>query len=609
MDTIDSKDFLDGLTSRPGVYRMLDERGAVLYVGKAGNLKKRVSSYFGKRQDSPKTRALVRQVSRVEVTVTRTENEALLLESNLIKELKPRYNVVFRDDKSYPYLYLSSGHAFPRLSFYRGARRAKGHYFGPYPGAGAARRALNLAQKLFQLRQCDDVFFRNRRRPCLQYQIKRCTAPCVGLIDPEIYREDMQHAVMFLEGRNEEVIAALTGPMQAASDALDFERAAHYRDQIASLRRIQEQQHITVPEGECDIVACALRAGQACVQVFYIRGGRNLGNRAFFPSHGAEEKSGPIISTFINQQYLGGRDLGRIPPDILVSHEPDDRILLEEVLSQQRGAPVRIRNRLRGEKARWIEMAVDNAAVALEQRISTRQRYLSKLEELGSAVWMESTPERIECFDISHLRGEAAVGACVVYGAEGTMKSEYRRFNITGITPGDDYAALRQVFERRYSRVQKQDGTLPDLILIDGGRGQLRAVQGVMRELQLEELILVAVAKGPSRRPGLETLILSLGDRVLRLRADSPGLHLIQEIRDEAHRFAITGHRRARTRRRMTSPLQQIDGVGVKRRQQILRYFGGLQGVQRAGVEELAKVPGINKNLAQKIYDALHVGR
>ncbi|MBI2969366.1 MAG: excinuclease ABC subunit UvrC [Gammaproteobacteria bacterium] len=605
MDSPDPRELLQGLSSRPGVYRLLDGRGRVLYVGKAANLKKRVSSYFGRRQDSPKTQALVRQVRDVEVTVTRSEGEALLLESNLIKELKPRYNVVFRDDKSYPFLYLSID-PFPRLSFYRGTRKGKGRYFGPYPNAGAARRTLNLTQKLFRLRQCDDTFFRNRRRPCLQYQIRRCTAPCVGLIEADRYREDVRHAVLFLEGRDEDVISALTGPMQAAAETMDFERAALYRDQIAALRRIQEQQHVTVSRGDCDVVACAIRAAQACVQVFYIRGGRNLGNRTYFPSHGADETAERIIGAFLNQHYLSGPDAGRIPSELFLSHGPEDVPLLERVLSDRRGGPVHIQYRLRGEKARWMEMAKDNAAIALEQRLSAGDKYRHRLETLRVATRLDEVPERIECFDISHTRGEATVASCVVYGPDGPVKSDYRRFNISGVAPGDDYGAIRQVVERRYSRLQREDARLPDLILVDGGTGQLRVAQEVMRELQLEDIAMIAVAKGPARRPGLETLILSAGQLALRLEADSPGLHLIQEIRDEAHRFAVMGHRRARGKRRMKSPLEEIHGVGARRRQELLRYFGGLQGVERAGVEELARAPGIHKNLAQKIYTALH---
>ena len=606
MSNFDNKSFTGTLTARPGIYRMLDKEGHVLYVGKAGNLKKRVSSYFAKTPDSPKTRAMVAQINDIQVTVTRTEGEALLLESNLIKELKPRYNVVFRDDKSYPYLHLSSQSDFPRLSFYRGNRNKKGRYFGPYPSAGAARRTLNLAQKLFQVRQCDETFFKNRSRPCLQYQIKRCTAPCVGYVDKETYAEDVEHTVMFLEGKNEEVIQTLLKPMQIASDQLEFERAAHYRDQIANLRRIQESQHVTVLKGEGDIIACALREGQANVQVFYIRGGQNLGNKSWFPRHSHEEQPEAIIHAFITQYYLSGRHNEPIPAEIYVSHKPDDNALLERLLSERKKKPVRIHHRVRGEKAKWIEMARENAEVALQQRLSQKQKYRERFELIRQILDMDEPIERIECFDISHTGGEGTVASCVVFSGEGAIKSDYRRFNIDNITGGDDYAAMRQVIQRRYMRVKKEEGKLPDLILIDGGKGQISSARESLAELQLQDINLLGVAKGVSRKPGLETLILSDGKKERRLKPSDPGLHLIQEIRDEAHRFAITGHRQRRKKRRMTSPLEGIEGVGSKRRQQLIKYFGGIQGVERAGVEELAKVAGINKNLAQRIYDSLH---
>jgi excinuclease ABC subunit C len=597
---------LAGMTSLPGVYRFLDGRGRALYVGKAGNLRKRVSSYFGRRQDSPKSRAMLARVRAIDVTVTRTEGEALLLESNLIKSLRPRYNVLFRDDKSYPYLYLSLEHAFPRLSFYRGPRRGRGRYFGPFPGARAARQTLNLAQKLFRIRQCDDAFFRARRRPCLQYQIDRCTAPCVDLIGPAEYAQDVRHATLFLEGRNEAVIDALTGPMQRAAEALDFERAAQFRDRIASLRRIQEQQIINAPRGECDIVACSRTEQQACVLLLHVRRGRIVGNRPFFPEHEASEEPAAIIGAFLKHRYLGRDEDADIPPEILVSHSPREAGLLERVLSAAAGRNTRIIHRTRGERTRWIAMARDNADISLRQRLSLRERTGSRLETLRGALGLADVPGRIECFDISHSSGEATVAACIVYGEEGALKADYRRFNITGNRPGDDYAALSEALERRYSRQKREDRRLPDLVLVDGGRGQINAARKVMAELQLDEIPLIGIAKGPSRKPGLEQLIMSREGRALRLPPDSPALHLLQEIRDEAHRFAITGHRRRRERRRSRSTLEEIPGIGSRRRQSLLRHFGGLQGVARAGIEELAMVPGINKNLARKIYDALH---
>lgn len=608
MDKFDPELFLKAVTARPGVYRMLDGKQSVIYVGKAANLKKRLGSYFAKRALSPKTRAMVTQVREIAVTVTRTEGEALLLESDLIKELKPRYNIVFRDDKSYPFLHLSSDQEVPRLSFYRGARRGKGRYFGPFPGAGSARRTLNLVQKLFQLRQCDDSYFRNRSRPCLQYQIRRCSAPCVGKIDADAYREDVMHAVMFLEGRNEEIIEALAGPMRRAADALEYERAAHYRDQISSLRRIQEEQHVSAPEAECDVVGCSIRDGQACIQAFYFRGGRNLGNKAFFPSHDAIETEAGVVGAFLTQHYASGRGRDQIPSSIYVSDLPGDRALLESGLSLARGRPVKILHPLRGKRVRWVSMARENAELALQQRQSAGEKHAYRLAVLRKSLGVSMDLERIECFDVSHTSGEATVASCVVFGSAGPIKDDYRRFNIRNVVPGDDYGAMRQAIERRYSRIAREDGIWPDLILIDGGKGQVSVAQAALRNLQADGIALVGVAKGPARRPGLETLILTDSDRKLRLAPDNPALHLIQEIRDEAHRFAITGHRRQRARRHTESPLEQIGGIGSRRRQSLLRHFGGLQGVERAGVEELVRVPGINKNLAQKIYNALHGG-
>ena len=606
MSKFNHKDYLAALTTKPGVYHMLDSHAAVIYVGKANNLKKRVSSYFSRQHDSPKTRAMVKQIDNIEVTVTHTEGEALLLESNLIKELKPRYNILFKDDKSYPYLYLSSDQDYPRLSYYRGARTGKGRYFGPYPSAGPARRTLNLTQKLFQIRQCDDSFFRNRSRPCLQYQIKRCTAPCVGYIDKHEYLRDIEHAVMFLQGQDEQVIKALTEPMQQAADALQFERAAQYRDQIANLRRLQESQHITAPKGEIDIIVCSLAADMACVQIFYIRGGRNLGNKTFFPKHAGSEPAENVISAFLAQYYLLARTERQVPPEIFVSHKPDDAEILQQSLSQQAGKRITICHRLRGERAKWMQMSRENAQIALQQQIAMKQKLTDRFQALQQVLACEDSIERIECFDISHIQGEATVASCIVFANEGPIKSDYRRFNIDDITPGDDYAAMRQVIERRYTRVQKEAGNLPDLILIDGGKGQVNAASEVMQELQLGDIMMMGVAKGPARRAGMETLILCNSRREFKLAPASSALHLIQQIRDEAHRFAITGHRQRRKKRRTQSPLERIDGIGSKRRQRLIRHFGGMQGIVRAAIEDLAKVPGINKNLASKIYHSLH---
>ena len=605
MSDFDYKSFCRTLTQLPGIYKMLDADGTVIYVGKAANLKKRVSSYFSKKYKDGKTASLVRQIQAIEVTVTNTQGEALLLESNLIKELKPRYNIVFRDDKSYPYIHLSLDHPFPRLSFYRGARKHQGRYFGPYPGAGAARQTLSLTQKIFQIRPCNDTFFQNRSRPCLQYQIKRCSAPCVGFISKTDYAEAVQHSMLFLEGKNEEVIRELTGPMQKAADIRDYERAACYRDQVIALRKIQEQQHINSASGEMDIIGCSIAGGLACIQVFVIRSGRNLGNKTIYPSHGRDADCTEVMGAFLSQYYLG-RDR-YIPPELLLSHQPQDSRLIADGLSQQAGRKVRLSHRLRGERAKWVGLAVKNADVSLQQRIASKEGIQARFTALREALKLEDVPDRIECFDISHTGGEATVAACVVYGREGAIKSAYRRFNIVNVKAGDDYGAMRQVIERRYTRIRKEEGVLPDLVLVDGGTGQVNAAQSVMQELQLEHIPILGIAKGPTRKPGLETFIMSNSSRAFSLTPGSPVLHLLQEIRDEAHRFAITGHRQARGNKRKHSPLEQIEGVGSKRRQQLLRHFGGIQGIERAGVEDLVKVPGINKNLATKIYHSLHI--
>ncbi len=603
----DHKAFLATLTSRPGVYRMLDEQGEVIYVGKARNLKRRVSSYFSRADQSPKTRVMVSRIRGIEVTVTRTEAEALLLENNLIKAFKPRYNVLLRDDKSYPYIVLSDDE-FPRFGVHRGKRGKKGRYFGPYPSAAAVRESMNLLQKLFPVRQCENSYYRNRSRPCLQFQIKRCTAPCVGLIDAEAYAEDVRHAVLFLQGRSSEVINALVERMEVASAALEFEQAARYRDQIASLRRVQEQQYIEGSGGDLDVIAVERRGGLSCIQVFFIRGGRNLGNKAFFPRGEAEADEAGLLSAFLGQYYLDsdGGAVRPIPGEILLSHETDDSEVLQELLGEAAGRKVKLSHRLRGDRARYLEMARANAEQALTAQLLHKANLQARFEALQEALGLDEPPRRIECFDISHTMGEATVASCVVFDSNGPLKSDYRRFNIEGITPGDDYAAMRQALERRFRRLKEGEGSFPDLLLIDGGKGQLAQAEEILRELQVVEVTLVGVAKGPSRKPGLEQLFLSATGAGFILPADSPALHLIQQVRDEAHRFAITGHRQRRAKSRRESPLEAIEGLGPKRRQALLRQFGGLQEVTRAGVEELCRVKGISPNLAQRIYDAFH---
>lgn len=600
--TFDAAAFLKTLTGRPGVYRMLDADNTVLYVGKARNLKKRVSSYYRSSGLNAKTRALMEQVAGIDVTVTHTEGEALLLENNLIKKYLPRYNVLLRDDKSYPYIYLSSDQDFPRVTLHRGARRGKGRYFGPYPSAAAVRESLQLLQKLFRVRQCEESFFNNRSRPCLQYQIKRCTAPCVGLIGPDEYARDVGHTVMFLEGKSTQVIDELVSDMEHAADTQNYELAAVCRDRIASLRRVQEKQYISTDGGDLDIVACLTDRGSACVQVFFIRGGRNLGNAVFFPRLPAEAGSADVLAAFIPQYYLG-KD---IPPELLISHQPGERELIETVLCEQAGHKVILRTNVRGSRARWVKMALNNAEHALHAFLNTRQGYTDRLRALVPALQLDELPERIECFDISHTRGESAVASCVVFGVEGPLKSDYRKFNIQDIQPGDDYAAMEQALTRRYTRLQQGEGKLPDLLLIDGGKGQVAAAARVLEELQVTGVRILGVAKGPGRKPGLETLYFPGKRDSMSLPSGSPALHLIQQVRDEAHRFAITGHRARRARARKTSPLEDIPGVGPKRRQQLLQQLGGLREVARAGVEDLSMVKGISRTLAQQIYDAFH---
>jgi excinuclease ABC subunit C len=604
MPAFDAKAFLRTLTTRPGVYRMLGPDGEVLYVGKASNLKNRVSSYFRGGSQSIKTRSLVSQITGVQVTVTNTEGEALLLENNLIKELKPRYNVLLRDDKSYPYIYLSTEDEYPRLAFHRGARRGKGRYFGPYPNAGAVRESLNLLQKTFRVRQCEDSFFRNRSRPCLQYQIKRCSAPCVRLPSPEEYARDVRHTELFLEGRSSEVIDELVSRMEDAASHMEYEQAARYRDQIATLRRVQERQYVSGEGGDLDIAACVVRGATACVQLFMVRGGRNLGNKTFFPRAPEDATAEDVLGAFVAQFYLAHET----PPEILLNSSLDDAELLEQVLSDRAGHRVALRERVRGERARWLAMAVANADHALDARLSTRAGMFQRIEALQQALDLDEPPQRMECFDISHTRGEATVASCVVFNGEGPLKSDYRRFNIEGIEPGDDYGAMEQALRRRYTRLKQGEGKLPDLLLIDGGKGQVASACRVLEELQVEGVQVVGVAKGPERRPGMETLHV-VGDGERHLAPDSPALHLIQQVRDEAHRFAITGHRQRRSKARNTSPLEAIPGIGPKRRQQLLRQFGGIRELSRAGVEDLAKIRGISRELAQDIYDALHGGR
>jgi len=605
-EPFDSKAFLASLTHRPGVYRMLAAGGDILYVGKARDLRKRVGTYFGSKAHHPKTQALMSQTARVEVTVTGTEQDALLLEHNLIKEHHPRFNVVLRDDKSYPWIYVSTLQDFPRFEFHRGSRKAAGRYLGPWPGAGAVRESLTQLQKLFRVRQCSESFFANRTRPCLQYQIQRCTAPCVGLIQPGEYQRDVADAILFLEGRNSAVLASLVKRMEQASAALDYERAAVLRDQVGLIRKIQAEQVIAgTGVDEADVIGVHQHEGQACIAVVLIRGGRVLGSRTWFPRVVAGTDDDEVVAAFISQHYFREAP----PAEILVPVPLADGPVLEAALASRSPGRVLIRDRVRGTRRRWLEMAATNARQGLASRLASTASVRGQLESLASALGLDDVPGRIECFDISHTGGGETVAACVVFGPDGPLKSDYRRFNIRGIEPGDDYGAIRQAVERRFARIRDGESPLPDLLLIDGGRGQVEKAREALEEFQLGQLPLIGVAKGRDRRAGEEKLAFPGEATTRTLPPASPALLLIQQIRDEAHRFAITGHRQRRSRARVTSTLEAIDGLGPQRRRSLLRQFGGLQGIRQAGVADLAKVHGISRSLAQRIYDHFHGGQ
>ncbi|PSJ46893.1 excinuclease ABC subunit C [Zobellella taiwanensis] len=603
----DAKAFLRAVTEQPGVYLMFDDTGTILYVGKAKNLRKRLSSYFRASVSSEKTRTLVRQIADVQVTVTHTETEALILEHNLIKQHLPRYNVLLRDDKSYPYILITE-HRHPRLGIHRGPRKKRGEYFGPYPNGNAVRESLHLMQKLFPVRQCEDSVYANRSRPCLQYQLKRCAGPCVpGLVSDEEYAHQLQLARLFLQGKNQQVLTDLADSMEQASRELRFEDAARFRDQLQALRRVQEQQFVSGNIlDDLDVIGLAVERSQACVQVLFIRQGKVLGGRSYFPTMPADTEAEEILQSFLLQFYLSGINGREAPAEILLDRTLPDEPLLSDTLSQHFGRRIRLRSRLRTERARFVRLAQTNAHTALASRLahkSTQRQRLRQLEEILELADIT----RLECFDISHTMGEKTVASCVVFGQEGPLKSEYRRFNIAGITPGDDYAAMGQALERRFQ--QAEPDKLPDVLFIDGGLGQLSRAEDVLARLLADspkQPLLVGVAKGVTRKPGLETLVMGGSHEERHLPADLPALHLIQHIRDESHRFAITGHRAQRGKARTTSSLETIPGVGAKRRQALLKYLGGLQEVKRASVDELAKVPGISQALAEKIHDALH---
>ena len=604
MTDFDHKAYLQALTTRPGVYQMYDEQQKLLYVGKARNLKNRVGSYFRASGLTEKTMALVSRIADIQVTVTSTEVDALLLEHNLIKNHQPPYNILLRDDKSYPYILLSTEDEFPRLSLHRGTRRRKGSYFGPYPSAGAVRESLHFLQKVFKVRQCEDSYFRNRSRPCLQHQINRCTAPCVDLVSREEYGRQVENTAMFLKGKSTELMASLADDMEQAAAALEYEKAAVLRDQLAQLQHVQASQGIEGVKGDLDILAAAVEGGRACVQVLFVRGARVLGSKTYYPPLKLQESRAEVLAAFIPQYYLGNERA--VPRELIVNALPEDADTLAAALSVQAERKVTLRSRVREARARWLRLAVQTAETNLQSHLAGRKNTLGRMQALQDLLGLEEQPERLECFDISHSSGEATVASCVVFDHNGPRKSDYRKFNIEGIIGGDDYAAMQQALERRYKRLQAGEGAMPDVLLIDGGKGQVTQAMSVLGELQIEGVEVIGVAKGVTRKAGFETLVDGRTGREQQLPGDSPALHLIQQIRDEAHRFAITGHRARRDKSRRRSTLENIPGVGAKRRRELLRHFGSAQGVENANIEELQKISGISATMAQQIYDHLH---
>ncbi|MEQ3640818.1 MAG: excinuclease ABC subunit UvrC [Alteromonas sp.] len=604
MSAFDSAAFLKNLTSQPGVYRMYSQQDDVIYVGKAKNLKKRVSSYFRTNVDNAKTRSLVSQIAHMDVTVVNSETEAFLLENNFIKKYKPRYNVVMRDDKSYPFIFLSD-HEHPRLSFHRGPQKKKGEYFGPYPSAWSVRESLRSMQRIFPVRQCEDSYYRARSRPCLQYQMQRCSAPCVeGYVSDEEYKEQVNFARLFLKGKNQQVIGSLVENMEKASESLNFEAAARYRDQINALRKVQERQWVAGTQDEMDVFGFAFKGNMACIQVMFIREGQLLGSKAFFPKVPTIADENEVFESFFLQFYLAGNKT--IPKQIVLANTLSDESAISAVLSSEAGHKVTFFKGAREEKRQYLELAQTNAESALDAQYSQQKSVFARYLDLEAAMEVESPIQRMECFDISHTSGEQTVASCVVFNREGPLKSDYRRYNIEGITPGDDYAAMAQALKRRYKSV-KEVQKIPDLLLIDGGKGQLAQAESFFEDWPHDKKpMLLGVAKGTTRKPGLETLILAGSHDVLPMDSHSPALHLVQHIRDESHRFAITGHRNRRQKVKTTSSLESIPGIGAKRRQTLLKFMGGLHGLKKASKNEIANVPGISQELADTIYDHLH---
>ena len=602
----DHQSFLKSLTKRPGIYQMFDMQGQVLYVGKAKNLKNRLSSYFRKTGLTPKTAALVKRIDKIDVTVTETETEALILEHNLIKQYHPPYNILLRDDKSYPYIFLSDRDAWPRLAFHRGPKKAKGTYFGPFPSVHAVRESMGFLQKTFKVRQCEDVFFKNRSRPCLQYQIKRCTAPCVNLVSDKDYAADVELTRLYLDGKADKLLKQLEVEMETASEQLQFEKAAEHRDQISALRTVQAQQMIEKGKGSIDVVAGAVSNGQACVHMLYVRQGRILGSRSYYPKAPLAEQVTELLEEFLPHLYLNGGSRPDLPREILLNAPIEGGDALSDALQTRVGRKIDVRDSVRGFRAKWLQLAQRTAEQNLAGKLASKKTIEQRFESLRETMALEATPQRLECFDISHSSGEAVVASCVVFDGNGPVKSDYRRFNIEGITGGDDYAAMEQAIRRRYTRLMKGEGKLPDILLIDGGKGQIGIAKEVLSDLAVVGVLVLGVAKGTTRKPGLETLILADQNNKVIARPQQAALHLIQQIRDEAHRFAITGHKARRDKKRRTSPLEGIAGVGPTRRRDLLKHFGGIAEVRKASVADLMKVDNINKKVAEAIYSALY---
>ncbi len=603
MAAFDGKAFAKSLSTAPGVYLMRDAEGQVLYVGKAKNLHRRVASYFNGQDKGPRINLMIKKIAAMEVSLTRTETEALLLENEWIKAFKPRFNINLRDDKSYPWIRLSTDHSFPLVSFYRGQRRQKGEFFGPYSSIHAVRQSLNQIYKLFKLRQCRDSVFENRTRPCLQYQINRCSAPCVGFISKADYQRDVDAARALLKGHDDTVIEYLIDRMNEASQSQDYEQAAVFRDHIQSLQTVRSHQYVIGQQTDVDVIGLFMQAGAVAVHVVSFRNGRNVGGRTFFPSNvRQDDAASDVLAAFLGQYYQDHRP----PRELIVSTEPTEVDLWADALSERRGTKVAIKAHIRGERRQWLDSAVRNAEDALRRRLAQKDQWGQGLDALVALLQLDDRPERMECFDISHSSGQDTMGSCVVFGPDGPIKREYRLYGINDAPAGDDYAAMAEVLKRRYQRALKTEQTLPDLIVVDGGQGQLNQAKAVLAELGITEVTLLGMAKGPARQAGQERLI--LGEREVVPGPHHAASHVLQRIRDEAHRFALSGHRRRRQKTAHRSVLDQVEGVGPTKRKRLLEHFGGQEGLMKASIEDLTRVPGISQALAQRLHERLHAG-